>query len=203
MKPLPLPCSAPRQRSRPLFRRLRLAVLPALGLFVFGAAAGLRAQVHVVASPAPSAPEAGTPAAAAPKGNLVAVIKAAGKYATFLKVLDAAGLTATLEQAGPYTVFAPTDEAFSKLPAGALDRLMKPESKAKLTALLNYHIAPGKFALPALAKMDELKTLNGEEIDVDTATDGKTIEMDDAKIVTPDLEAANGVVHGIDGVLEP
>ena len=146
---------------------------------------------------------AATSPAAAAKGNLLAVIKGAGKYATFLKVVDAAGLTSTLEQAGPYTVMAPTDEAFAKLPPGALDRFMKPENKAKLLAIVNYHIAPGKVALAALSKLDELKTLNGEEIDVDTSTDGKTIEMDDSKIIAPDLEASNGVVHGIDAVLQP
>ena len=145
---------------------------------------------------------AGGTATAAAKGSVLAVIKAAGRYGTFLKALEAAGLTTTLEGAGPFTVFAPTDEAFAKLPAGTLDRLLKPENKPKLVALLNYHIAPVKVVSGPLAKMDELKTLNGEEIDVDTGTDGK-IEMDDSKIIAPDLEAANGVVHGIDAVLQP
>ncbi len=148
-----------------------------------------------------------SPAAVAPtapaKGDVLAVLKADGKYGTFLKALDAAGLTGTLGQGGPYTVFAPTDEAFAKLPAGTLDRLLKPENKAKLVALMNYHIATGKVASAALAKMDEFKTLNGEEIDVDTSNDGKTIEMDDSKITAPDMQATNGVVHGIDAVLEP
>lgn len=200
MKPLvPFRPSLSNRPAACVVFRLRLAFLVVI-LFGVGAAPGLRAQVRAIASPAASAsPEP----ADSSKGNLLAVIKAAGKYNTFLKALEAAGLTAMLEQPGPYTVFAPTDEAFSKLPSGALDRLLKPESKAKLAAVMNYHIAPGKVGSAALTKMDELKTLNGEEIDVDTGTDGKTIEMDDSKIVTPDIEASNGVVHGLDAVLQP
>jgi uncharacterized surface protein with fasciclin (FAS1) repeats len=171
-----------------------LAILPALLLF-----SGLIAATPFLRAQTPTA----TPAAEAPKGNLLAVLKGAGKFSTLLKVVDAAGLTGTLEQPGPYTVFAPTDDAFAKLPPGALDKLLKPESKAKLLSILNYHIAPGKVATAALSKMDEVKTLTGEEIDVDTSEDGKTIEMDDSKIVPPELEASNGVVHVIDAVLQP
>ena len=168
--------------------------------------AAVHAQVRVTAAAAqPAKPDstAATEVSAPAKGNLLAVMKTAGKYNTFLKALDAAGLTQTLDQAGPFTVFAPTDEAFAKLPGGALDRLLKPESKAKLAALMKYHLASGKVESAALARMDELKTLNGEEIDVDTTPDGKTIEMDDSRIIAPDLEATNGVVQGIDAVLEP
>ena len=192
------PCS-----SRPLLAlrsRGHGAWVAVLLLLAVGWCPVLEAQVRTTA---PAAPSADTPATAPAKGDVLTVIKAAGKYGTFLKALDAAGLTDTLQKAGPYTVFAPTDEAFAKLPAGTLDRLLKPESKAKLVAILNYHIAPRLVLASPLAKLDELKTLNGEEIDVDTGTDGKSIEMDDSKIIAPDMLASNGVVHGIDAVLQP
>jgi uncharacterized surface protein with fasciclin (FAS1) repeats len=208
MKPL-LPCPAPRAPGSfwPRLHPLLLAVLPAFLLLGIGPLPLGRAQERVVASPAAAAAAASAAdpgSAAAAKGNLLAVIKAAGKFNTLLKILDATGLSATLEQPGPYTVFAPSDAAFAKLPPGTLDRLMKLESKPKLVAIMSYHIAPGKVEMAALSKMDELKTLdNGEEIDVDTSTDGKTIEMDDSKIVGPQIEATNGVVHEIDAVLQP
>ena len=131
------------------------------------------------------------------------VAKAAGNFKTFLKVIDAAGLTATLQKPGPYTLFAPTDTAFSKLPAGTLDDLLKPENKARLVATVSYHIAPSKLAAADLAKADEVKTLEGTEIDVDTSTDGKIIEIDEAKILGNDVEASNGIIHAIDAVLQP
>ena len=108
-----------------------------------------------------------------------------------------------MQKPGPYTVFAPTDAAFAKLPAGHLDDLLKPENKAKLVSLISYHIANAKLTAVDLAKADEVKTLEGTEIDVDTSTDGKTIEMDESKVLGNDLEASNGVVHAIDTVLQP
>ena len=153
-----------------------------------------------------SAQTAGTPAATATpaaKEDLLTTIKASGNFKTFLKAIDAAGLTATLQKPGPYTVFAPTDAAFAKLPAGHLDDLLKPENKAKLVSLLSYHIAPARLTAADLAKADEVKTLEGTEIDVDTTTDGKTIELDESKVLGNDLEASNGIVHGIDTVLQP
>ncbi len=137
------------------------------------------------------------------KEDLVAVAKSAGSFTTFLKVVEAAGLTATLQQPGTYTVFAPTDTAFSKLPSGKLDELLKPENKAKLVALVSYHLSATKLTAADLAKTDEVKTLEGTEIDVDVTPDGKVIEVDDAKILGSDLEASNGVLHSIDAVLQP
>ena len=137
------------------------------------------------------------------KDDLITVAKAAGNFTTFLKAVEAAGLTATLQQAGTYTVFAPTDTAFSKLPAGKLDELLKPENKAKLVALVSYHLSATKLTATDLAKTDEVKTLEGTEIDVDVTPDGKVIEVDDAKILGSDLEASNGVLHSIDAVLQP
>lgn len=155
------------------------------------------------ASPAALPSISPTPAPDTSKEDLVAVAKAAGNFKTFLKVVEAAGLTATLQKPGTYTIFAPTDTAFTKLPAGTLDDLLKPENKARLVATISYHIAPSKLSAADLAKTDEVKTLEGTEIDVDTSTDGKTIEVDDAKILGSDVEASNGILHAIDTVLQP
>ncbi len=104
----------------------------------------------------------------------------------------------------PTRWFAPTDTAFSKLPAGKLDELLKPENKAKLVALVSYHVSSHEADLGRpWAKTDEVKTLEGTEIDVDVTPDGKVIEVDDAKILGSDLEANNGVLHSIDAVLQP
>lgn len=153
-------------------------------------------------SPKPS-PSAASSVAPTAKDDLITVAKSAGNFTTFLKVVEAAGLTATLQQAGTYTVFAPTDTAFSKLPSGKLDELLKPENKAKLVALVSYHLASTKLTSADLSKTDEVKTLEGTEIDVDVTPDGKVIEVDDAKVLGSDLEASNGVLHSIDAVLQP
>ena len=153
-------------------------------------------------SPAPAATPATTVAATA-KEDLVSVLKSAGNFKTFLKAVEAADLASTLQKPGPLTVFAPTDTAFSKMSSGTLDELLKPENKAKLVKLLSYHIASGKLTASELSKADEVKTLEGTEIDVEASTDGKTIEVDDAKILGSDIEASNGVLHAIDSVLQP
>ncbi len=176
----------------------RLAVLSA-SVFVAGT---LGAQTPATPSPAPVSTPVGSTAATA-KEDLFGVIKAAGNFKTFLKAVEAADLTATLQKPGLLTVFAPTDTAFSKMSAGTLDDLLKPENKAKLVKLLSYHLAPGKLTAVELAKADEVKTLEGTEIDVDTSTDGKTIELDSAKVLGNDIEASNGVFHAIDRVLQP
>ena len=153
-------------------------------------------------SPKPSPSTATSPAPTA-KEDLITVAKSAGNFTTFLKIVDAAGLTATLSQPGTYTIFAPTDTAFSKLPTGKLEELLKAENKAKLVALVSYHVAATKLTAADLSKTDEVKTLEGTEIDVDVTPDGKVIEVDDAKILGSDLEASNGVLHSIDAVLQP
>ena len=151
----------------------------------------------------PIATAAPSVAPATAKEDLLTVAKAAGNFKTFLKAIEAAGLTETLQKTEPHTVFAPTDTAFTKLPAGTLDDLLKPENKARLVATLSYHIAPGRLTAADLTKADEVKTLEGTEIDVDTSTDGKVIEIDEAKILGNDLEASNGIIHAIDSVLQP
>ena len=162
------------------------------GRLAFAQEESSKSSPSATATPAPTA-----------KDDLITVAKAAGNFTTFLKVVEAAGLTSTLQQPGTYTVFAPTDTAFSKLPAGKLDELLKPENKAKLVALVSYHVSTTKLSAADLAKTDEVKTLEGTEIDVDVTPDGKVIEIDDAKILGSDLDASNGVLHSIDSVLQP
>lgn len=202
MKAAPLKSTA-YFRFMKLFPSHRLAAFATVALAV-SCCGAVRAQTStpaptVLATPAPAT---ATPAKSSPKEDLVTTLKAAGNFKTFLKAADAAGLTATLQKPGPYTVFVPTDPAFSKLPAGTLDDLLKPENKVKLVALLSYHLANGKLSAADLSKTDEVKTLEGTEIDVDTAADGK-IELDEAKVLGNDLEATNGIIHAIDTVLQP
>jgi uncharacterized surface protein with fasciclin (FAS1) repeats len=115
--------------------------------------------------------------------------------------VQAAGLTETLKGEGPFTVFAPTDEAFAKLPAGTVEDLLKPENKEKLVAILTYHVVPGKVTSEEVVKMTSAKTVNGEEITIKTA-DGKVM-IDDATVIKADVPASNGVIHVIDTVLMP
>lgn len=177
--------------------------IPVLAAIVASSAALLLGSASAQdESPKPTASSAPSVAPTA-KEDLIAVAKSAGNFTTFLKVVEAAGLTATLQQPGTYTVFAPTDTAFTKLPPGKLDELLKPENKAKLVALVSYHLSATKLTAADLAKTDEVKTLEGSEIDVDVTPDAKIIEVDDAKVLGSDLEASNGVLHSIDAVLQP
>ncbi len=121
-------------------------------------------------------------------------------FSTLKKALKAAELDVTLGSKGAYTLFAPTDEAFDKLPTGTLSKLLLPENKEKLRSLLLYHVVPGKL-LAAELKDGEVKTLNGEKVKIDA--DGKKIEVDQAKVYSADVSANNGVMHTIGKVLIP
>ena len=182
-------------------RLLSFAAAAALSLLLGTSAI----QAQTSGSPTPAATVATTSPTpeASTKADLLAVAKAAGNFQTLLKALDAAGLTGTLQKPGPFTVFAPTDAAFAKLPAGTLDNLLKPENKAQLVALLSYHVAPAKYTAADLTKLDEVRTLEGTEVDIETSTDGKTIEVDEGKIAGASIEAANGIIHPLDTVLQP
>jgi uncharacterized surface protein with fasciclin (FAS1) repeats len=143
------------------------------------------------------------PMMAADKGSqdIVDTAMAAGQFNTLAKALQAAGLVDTLKGKGPFTVFAPTDEAFAKLPAGALDNLLKPENKEKLKAVLLYHVVSGKVPAAKVMKMKSAKTVNGQEVTI-MANDGKVM-VNDATVVKADVMASNGVIHVIDTVLMP
>lgn len=143
------------------------------------------------------------PAMAADKGSkdIVDTAVAAGQFNTLAKALEAAGLVETLKGAGPFTVFAPTDDAFAKLPAGTLDDLLKPENKEKLKAILLYHVVSGKVTAAKVMKMKSAKTVNGEEVKISTS--GGKVMVNDATVVKADVMASNGVIHVIDTVLLP
>ena len=126
----------------------------------------------------------------------------AGQFNTLAAALKAAGLVDTLKGPGPFTVFAPTDEAFKKLPAGTVESLLKPENKAKLVGILTYHVVPGKVMSSALAgKVTDAKTVQGQSVKVDATKGG--VMVDNAKVVTADIVADNGVIHVIDAVILP
>jgi uncharacterized surface protein with fasciclin (FAS1) repeats len=139
--------------------------------------------------------------ARAAEKDIVDTAVAAGQFKTLASALDAAGLVGTLKGDGPFTVFAPTDEAFAKLPADTLETLLKPENKDQLVAILTYHVVPGKVMAADVVKLDEAKTVNGEMVDIQVK--GDTAMVNDAKVTKTDIAASNGVIHVIDTVILP
>jgi uncharacterized surface protein with fasciclin (FAS1) repeats len=133
--------------------------------------------------------------------NVVDTAVAAGQFKTLAAALNSAGLVKTLKGSGPFTVFAPTDEAFAKLPAGTVDDLLKPENKAKLTAIFTYHVVPGAVTSQQVTKLSEAKTVNGSMLKI-SVRNGQVM-INDADVMKPDIEASNGVIHVIDNVLLP
>jgi uncharacterized surface protein with fasciclin (FAS1) repeats len=140
-------------------------------------------------------------AADAPTRDIVDTAVAAGSFTTLAKALEAAGLLETLKGAGPFTVFAPTDEAFAKLPAGTLDTLLKPENRAKLTRILTYHVVPGRVMAADVVKLHSATAVSGDTIAI--ATHGGGVTVDYAHVVKTDIVATNGVIHVIDAVILP
>jgi len=138
---------------------------------------------------------------AADSKDIIDTAIAAGSFKTLAKALDAAGLVQTLKGAGPFTVFAPTDEAFAKLPAGTLESLLKPENKAKLQRILTYHVVSGKVMAADVVKVKSAKAVSGDTITV--ATMGGNVMVDNAHVVKTDIVATNGVIHVIDAVILP
>jgi uncharacterized surface protein with fasciclin (FAS1) repeats len=143
----------------------------------------------------------GSMSAFAAEKDIVDTAVAAGQFKTLAAALQAAGLVDTLKGAGPFTVFAPTDDAFAKLPAGTVDELLKPENKDKLTAILTYHVVAGKVMAADVVKIKEAKTVNGQSLAV--KVDGGTVMVNDAMVTATDIEATNGVIHVIDSVVLP
>ena len=135
------------------------------------------------------------------KKDIVDTAVAAGSFKTLTAALKAAGLVDTLKGTGPFTVFAPTDDAFAKLPAGTVDDLLKPENKEKLVAILTYHVVPAKAMAKDVAGMSSAKTVNGKELKL-KVEDGKVM-VNGATVTKADIETSNGVIHVIDTVLMP
>ena len=133
--------------------------------------------------------------------DIVDTAVSAGSFKTLVAAVQAAGLVETLKGEGPFTVFAPTDDAFAKLPAGTVDDLLKPENKEKLVAILTYHVVPGKVMSTDIAgKEMEVASVQGDTIDVN-ATSG--VMVDDATVTQAEIQADNGVIHVIDTVIMP
>ncbi len=161
------------------------------------------------AMPEPATPEssaensAASPAseAAAPARNIVETATAAGSFTTLVAAVKAAGLAETLSGSGPFTVFAPTDDAFAKLPAGTVEGLLKPENKDKLVAILTYHVVPGALMAKDVVDGSKLMTVQGQELSL--SIDGSKVMVESAMISKTDIAASNGVIHVIDSVVMP
>lgn len=125
----------------------------------------------------------------------------AANFKTLVAAVKAAGLVATLKGAGPFTVLAPTDEAFAKLPAGTLDNLLKPENKASLQEILTFHVLPGKIMAAEIAKLDSSATASGKNVSIKVVNGA--VMVGDAHVTAADVDASNGVIHVIDTVLLP
>ncbi|USD62806.1 fasciclin domain-containing protein [Vibrio sp. SCSIO 43140] len=135
------------------------------------------------------------------KKDIVDVAAENGSFTTLVAAVQAAGLVDTLKGEGPFTVFAPTDEAFAKLPEGTVESLLQPENKDKLVAILTYHVVPGKVMAADVMGLDKAKTVQGQEVMI-TKKDGMVM-VDNATVVATDVKAKNGVIHVIDAVIMP
>lgn len=133
--------------------------------------------------------------------DIVDTAVAAGSFKTLAAALQAAGLVDTLKGKGPFTVFAPTDEAFAKLPAGTVEDLLKPENKEKLVAILTYHVVPGRDLASQVTKINSAKTVNGQSVAI--SVNGGAVKVDNATVIKSDILCSNGVIHVIDSVLMP
>ena len=162
------------------FRRTGIAVLPILAVIVvaFGLSWG-----------------------AAPAKDIVDTAVGAGSFNTLVAAVKAAGLVETLKGKGPFTVFAPTDDAFKKLPPGTLEDLLKPENKEKLKGILTYHVVAGKVMAKDVVKMKSAKTVNGQSVTI--SMKDKDVMVDNAKVTKTDIVCSNGVIHVIDAVVLP
>ena len=134
-------------------------------------------------------------------GTIVEVAASNPDFSTLVAAVKAAGLVDTLNSKGPFTVFAPTNEAFAKLPAGTVENLLKPENKAQLTAILTYHVVAGKVTAAEVVKLKTADTVNGKAVTIAVGESG--VMVNDAKVTATDIMASNGVIHVIDTVLIP
>ncbi|TVS19981.1 MAG: fasciclin domain-containing protein [Planctomycetaceae bacterium] len=135
------------------------------------------------------------------RSDIVDTAVAAGSFKTLAAALEAADLIETLKGKGPFTVFAPTDEAFAKLPKGTVEDLLKPENKEKLVGILTYHVVAGRVMAADVVKLTEATTVQGSKVSI-KVTDGK-VTVDGANVVKTDIGCSNGVIHVIDAVISP
>jgi uncharacterized surface protein with fasciclin (FAS1) repeats len=135
------------------------------------------------------------------KPDIVDTAVSAGSFNTLVAAVQAAGLVDALKGEGPFTVFAPTDDAFAKLPKGTLQSLLEPENKALLTSILTYHVVPGRVMAADVVKISAARSLNGQQIDITANKSG--VRVDNANVIKTDIETSNGVIHVIDAVILP
>jgi uncharacterized surface protein with fasciclin (FAS1) repeats len=148
----------------------------------------------------PSAPATAT-ASSSQLPNLLETANSNGSFKTFGRAVEQAGLSDKLCATGPFTIFAPTDAAFEQLPSGRLDSLFKPENKAELASLVNYHVLDGRRAVGEIGKWKTARTMHGQAAPIQMA--GKDVSIDGARVTSADIDASNGFLHGIDKVNEP
>jgi uncharacterized surface protein with fasciclin (FAS1) repeats len=156
--------------------------------------------IHVIDSVLIPGQDAGTQTSA--KKDIVDTAVGAGSFNTLVAAVKAAGLVETLKGEGPFTVFAPTDEAFAKIPAETIQMLLKPENKEKLQAILTYHVVSGDVRAADVVKLQNAKTVNGQEVKI-KVTDKNEVMIDGAKVIKTGIECGNGVIHVIDTVIMP
>jgi uncharacterized surface protein with fasciclin (FAS1) repeats len=176
--------------------RLAAAAVAAVAALTLAACGSSSSSTATSSSPAPSTPAASSPAAA---GTIVDVAASNPDFSTLVAAVEAAGLVDTLNGPGPFTVFAPTNEAFAALPAGLLDKLLLPANKETLTKILTYHVVAAKV-MATDVKPGAVATVEGSDI---TITTEGGVKVNDANVTATDVEASNGVIHVIDAVLVP
>ena len=187
---------------------------PLVSSLLLGLAVGCGSSTpEPAANPEPAKAESATPAKTAEvakpvasddapqKTDIVDTAVGAGSFKTLAAALKAADLIDTLKGPGPFTVFAPTDDAFAKLPKGTLDDLLKPENKAKLQKILTYHVVSGRVGSDKVATMSTAKTVQGSDVKI--ATKSGSVMINNAKVVKADIACSNGVIHVVDSVLLP
>jgi len=181
--------------------KIAVAAVGALSVLTLAACGSSSTTASSSAPAAATSGAASSPAASSPAavGTIVDVAAANADFTTLVAAVKAAGLADTLSGPGPFTVFAPTNEAFKALPAGLLDKLLKPENKAVLAKILTYHVLASKV-MAADVKDGKVATVEGGTITIDTMNG---VKVNDAKVVTTDIAASNGVIHVIDKVLVP
>jgi transforming growth factor-beta-induced protein len=175
----------------------KIWIAPSIGLVV----AAMLAQSGVSLAGKDYSKENTTAAATTQPQDIVTTAVAAGSFKTLAAALEAAGLVETLKGEGPFTVFAPTDEAFAKLPKGTVEELLKPENKSKLTAILTYHVVAGEVMAEDVVGLEKAKTVNGQSLTI-RVKDG-TVSIDNANVVKTDIACSNGIIHVIDSVVLP
>lgn len=174
-------------RTRNTFFALVFSLVPGTGLVACG-------EDDTTTSPTP-------PTNVAVEKDIVDTAVAAGSFNTLVAAVKAAGLVETLKSPGPFTVFAPTDAAFAKLPAGTVDELVKPENRDKLRSILTYHVVAGRVSKADASQLTAAKTVQGQEVKISSS--GSTVRVGEANVVSADIGCTNGLIHVIDTVLLP